>query len=185
MSDKTAYGKFDKFIHWLMAINIGLTLVFSKGMTSLPDAERFAEYTDHAASVTTIMICLIIRAIWRMKEGFPLLPETMEHWQKLAAKGVHYGLYAALFAQVAIGVLLASTVRSDFVAPGYNINYTAFDLVDDDWHDSLLSAHLFMYWTIVGLLVVHVVAAIKHHYVDKDDVLRRMLPFVKSGASAD
>ena len=64
MEAKRDYGKFDRFIHWLMALNIGLTLIFSRGMSSLPDAERVHEYGDHGLSVTTIAICLIIRTLW-------------------------------------------------------------------------------------------------------------------------
>ncbi len=179
MANISTYGKFDKFIHWLMALNIFATLIFSYGMSDLPAALKPEEYGAHGASVTTILICLIIRAIWRARQGFPPLPTTMSDLQKLAAKAVHYLLYACLFAQVSIGIMLASTTEQEFIAQGYNINYSSFDLVADSMHDTLLSFHKSIYWTIIALLLVHIGAALKHHFVDKDNVLVRMLPFTK------
>ena len=94
MANISTYGKFDKFIHWLMALNIFATLIFSDGMSDLPEALKPEEYGGHGASVTTIAICLVIRAIWRARQGFPPLPATMSDLQKSAAKAVHYLLYA-------------------------------------------------------------------------------------------
>ncbi len=177
MGEKLDYGRFDKFIHWLMALNIGLTLVFAKGMSSLPDEERLLEYGDHAMSVTTIAACLIIRALWRLAHGFPELPASMSDAAKLAAKAVHYGLYLVLFAQISVGILLASTTELEFVAQGYGINYSSWNLAPDHLHDMLLTFHIGLYWTIIALLVLHIGAALKHHFVDKDDIMLRMLPF--------
>lgn len=178
MTTKTGYGKFDKFIHWLMALNIIATLIFAYGMSDLPEALKPQEYGAHGMSVTTIAICIVIRAIWRAKEGFPPLPASMSDLQKGAAKLVHYLLYILIFAQVSVGVFLASTTKQDFIALGYGINYTSFDLVSDDLYETLLAFHQTIYWSIIVLLALHVIAALKHHFVDKDDVLTRMLPFV-------
>ncbi|BFM15166.1 cytochrome b [Maricurvus nonylphenolicus] len=179
MKDSYQYGGFDRFIHWLMALNILATLIFSKGMSQLPGDLKIIEYGDHGMSVTTILICLVIRTIWRASKGFPSLPEAMSAVQVLAAKAVHYLLYIAMFAQIVIGILLASTTSQDFVAANYGINYSSFNLIDDSYYELLVSLHIAGYWLIIGLLVVHIVAALKHHWIDKDQVLRNMLPFVK------
>lgn len=177
MARKKGYGKFDRFIHWLMALNIGLTLVFAKGMSTLPDDHKLIEYGDHGLSVTTIALCLLIRVAWRMRSGFPAMPATMSDLARLGAKAVHYGLYLVLSAQVVVGVFLASTTKLDFVAKGYGINYSSFQLAPASVHDTLLSFHIGLYWTIITLLTVHILAALKHHFVDRDEVLLRMLPF--------
>jgi cytochrome b561 len=179
MATKTDYGKFDKFLHWLIALNIIATLVFSKGMSQLPEELKAGEYGDHGLSVTTILICMILRVIWRAKEGFASLPPTMSPAQVIGAKAVHYLLYICIFSQIAIGMTLASTTKQEFVAAGYNINYSAFGLAPASMYETLLSLHIGMYWVIVSLISVHVLAALKHHFVDRDEVLVRMLPFVK------
>ena len=165
MTEKSSYGKFDKFLHWFMALNIFATLIFSKGMSSLPDELKQVEYGDHGLSVTTIAICLIVRILWRARQGFPGLPTTMDALQKLMARLVHYGLYIAFLVQICIGVFLASTTKQDFIATGYNINYTSFNLVADSMYDTLISAHITVYWFIVAMLSLHIGAAIKHHLV--------------------
>ena len=180
MRETQTYGKLDKFLHWIMAINIIATLVFARGMSSLSDDEKLLEYGDHGLSVTTIAILLIIRIAWRMKEGFPAFPATMRRIEILSARLMHYGLYVALACQIVIGVLLASTTEQAFVANGYSIDYSRFGLISDHYHDPLLTLHIALYWLIVGLLIFHVMAALKHHVVDRDNILRRMLPFVRA-----
>ena len=185
MQTKPDYGKFDRFIHWLMAINIGLTLIFSKGMSTLPDELKIHEYGDHGLSVTTIAICLVIRIAWRLRTGFPVMPAGMGARAKLAAKAVHYALYVALFAQISVGVFLASTTKLEFIAKGYGINYSSFQLAPASLHDGLLCFHISLYWTIIALLAVHILAALKHHFVDHDEVLLRMLPFTARRRNRD
>jgi cytochrome b561 len=160
-----------------MAINIGLTLIFAKGMSTLPDDDRIIEYGDHGLSVTTIAICLLIRILWRLRTGFPVFPAGMGTRARLAAKAVHYALYMALSAQILVGVFLASTTKLEFIAKGYGINYSSFQLAPASLHDTLLCFHIGLYWTIIALLAVHILAALKHHFVDHDEVLLRMLPF--------
>ena len=179
MNNLKHYGKFDLLIHWVMAFNILATLFFAFGMSSLPEQLKQSEYGAHGASVTTIAICLVIRILWRSRKGFAPLPDTMPQLQKVAAKLVHYLLYLAISFQIVVGILLASTTPTDFVASVYNINYTGFNLVAANSYDLLLSLHIGGYWLIVSLLVVHIAAALKHHFIDKDEVLTGMLPFLK------
>ena len=179
MSGSYQYGKFDRFLHWFMALNIFATLVFAKGLSSLPDAQKVIEYGNHGVSVTTILIFLIVRVLWRVRKGFASFPSAMTQIQRMAAGLVHRLLYLAFFAQIVIGIFLASTTSQEFIAAGYGINYTSFGLLSKDYHETMLSLHIGMYWFIIVLLVIHVVAALKHHFWDKDDVLRNMLPFVK------
>ena len=73
------------------------------------------------------------------------------------------------------------TTELEFVASLYNINYTAFGLAPQSAHGLLLDFHIALYWTVVALLVLHVAAALKHHFVDGDEVLLRMLPFSGRG----
>jgi len=179
MAASQSYGTVDKIFHWLIAINICATLFGAFGLSGLDDASKLHEYGNHGASVTTILICMVLRALWRLKNGFPPLPGNMSDWQKLAAKAMHLGLYGVIFAQLLVGITLASTTHQDFIASGYGINYTAFGLLDSSYYDLLVTLHTALYWVIVAMLVAHLGAALKHHLIDKDDVLKRMLPFSK------
>jgi len=176
MTSSTSYGRVDKFLHWLIALNIIATLFGAFGLSELSALHKLEEYGDHGVSVTTILICMTLRVLWRLKNGFPPLPVNMSDMQKLMAKFMHYGLYIVIFAQLMIGILLASTTEQDFIAKGYNINYSAFDLVANSNYELVLTLHIALYWVIIGMLVAHIGAALKHHFIDKDAVLKGMLP---------
>ena len=175
-----SYGKVYKTLHWLLVINIGVTLIFSFGMSDLPDSEKLVEYPNHAVSVTTIFILMVMRTAWRLVNPPPPIP-IADGWQKKAAKLAHITLYVLIFTQIGLGMLLASTTSVDFQTPQYGINYTSWNLVSDAWHPLLLLAHKTCYFLLSTLIVVHILAAFKHHFVDGDDVLKRMLPFAKLG----
>ena len=179
MAERTRYNWFDKLLHWLIVLNLGLTLIFARGMPDLPLAERVQEYGDHGLSVTTLLILMTIRLIWRLTHPAPPLPEDMKPWEKLSAKIVHWGLYVLVFTQIGIGILLASTTDADFVARGYGINYTAFGLMPESANDLMLTLHNIVYWSIVSFIAIHILAALKHAIVDRDRVLQRMLPFTR------
>ena len=122
-AEAQSYGKVYKTLHWLLVINIGATLIFSFGMSDLPDSEKLIEYPNHAVSVTTIFLLMVIRTAWRLANPPPPIP-IADGWQKKAA-------------------------------------------------------HKTCYFLLSTLVVVHILAALKHHFVDGDDVLKRMLPFAK------
>ncbi len=176
MAQSQSYGRIDKVLHWIIALNIIATLFAAFGLSSLDDVSKLKEYGDHGASVTTILICMTLRAIWRLKNGFPALPVTMSDMQKLAAKVMHLGLYGVIFAQLLVGILLASATKQDFVAAGYGFNYSNLNLVANMYYEPLLNLHISLYWVIVAMLLAHIGAALKHHFIDKDEVLKRMLP---------
>lgn len=177
MTASQSYGRIDKILHWLIALNITATLIAAFGLSDLDALSKLEEYGDHGASVSTILICMVLRVLWRLKNGFPLLPKSMSDWQKRAAKAMHLGLYGVIFAQLLVGILLASTTKQDFIASGYNINFSAFNLVADSYYELLLTLHMGLYWLIIAMLAAHIGAALKHHFIDKDGVLKRMLPF--------
>eukprot|EP00435_Cladocopium_sp_Y103_P078176 s1_g1915.t1 len=174
-----SYGRVDKILHWLIAFNIGATLIFSPGMASLTDQEKLIQYGDHATSVTSILVLMVIRLVWRLTHPAPDLPNTMRPWEKLTAKGTHIALYALIFFQIGVGILLASTTNVEFQVAPLNLNYTSWQLVSQDFHGVLLLAHDIGAAIIAGLIGLHIAAALKHHFWDKDDVLKRMLPFAR------
>jgi len=180
MITRASYNWFDKLLHWFVVLNLGLTLIFSRGMSDLPLAELAVEYGDHGLSVMTLLIVMTIRLVWRLSHPAPALPETMQPWERLSAKIVHWGLYGLIFLQISIGLLLASTTDTDFIANGYGINFTAFGLMPDTTHDILLTLHKIVYWSIVSFIAIHVLAALKHAFINRDRVLHRMLPFVRN-----
>jgi cytochrome b561 len=178
MKPKHQYGPFDRFIHWIMAINIMFTMIIDYGMSALPDQYKAEDYAIHGLSVTTILLCLVIRTVWRLMKGFPAAPPTMPKPQVIGARIVDSLFYVVLFAAIITGILLASTTSQQFIALGYGINYSDFHLVSDAYYARLTALHTQAFWVLVALLVIHTVAVLKHHFIDKDEILINMTPFI-------
>ena len=126
----------------------------------------------------TVLALALVRVLWRATHAAP--PEVaMPRWQRLAAQATHALLYALIIAGSFVGWLYTS-------AAGYPVVYLRIwqlpDLVhkDPELARTLKLVHSTLSWCLLGLVVLHVAAALKHHFVDRDSTLRRMLSWRRS-----
>ena len=176
----TRYNTVAMALHWLIAIAIISLLIVGKYMHGLPnnDPNKFFLYQMHKSFGITVLILSVIRVLWRLTHAVPALPAGMPAWQQWGAHIMHFGLYALMLAIPLTGWAVASSSSS-------GIPTILFGLVelphlpvgtDHDTHEFYEEAHELLGNLMILLLVGHVVAALKHHFVDKDTVLTRMLP---------
>ena len=136
--------------------------------STLPVAAGDLAFASGAQGVTDVPL-LYGRVV--QVEAVPGSP----HWQNLTARVSHFLLYALLFITPVLGWLMSSArnfsvswwglvTLPDFIEP----NRAAYERLHD--------LHEFMAQTLAVIALVHIAAALKHHFVDRDDVLRRMLP---------
>ncbi len=166
-------------LHWLMAfLLIGL---FSLGlyMHELPlSPDKLKLYSWHKWAGVTAFILVLLRLLWRLGHRPPPLPAAMPGWQKAASHGMHHLLYVLMVAIPLSGWLMSS-------AKGFQTVYFGVlplpDLLgkDKELGELLQTVHKILNLSLAALVVAHVGAALKHHLVDRDDVLSRMLPFRK------
>jgi cytochrome b561 len=138
------------------------------------DQDRFF-YLFHEPLGVLILVLLVARLGWRLTNPAPALPSTMPRWQVGASHASHTGLYITMAVMVSSAWLMASyaSFPGSPNAPWILPNFTEKNLDYGRW---TFNVHVWTGWTILGLVTVHAAAAIKHHVVDKDDVLRRMTP---------
>lgn len=164
--------------HWLIAIMIIGTFSLGVVMTDIPGISptKLKYYSWHKWAGVTILALAALRLLWRLKNTAPAYPDTMPPWQKSAASGLHHLLYFLMFAVPLSGYFYT-------LAAGYPVVYFGlFQLPvligkNPELKDILEGVH---YWLNMGLLaavLLHVAAALKHHFIDRDGVLRRMLPY--------
>jgi cytochrome b561 len=128
----------------------------------------------HKWAGMTVLFLSVLRIVWRTSHPAPGYPENMALWQVRASKLVQWSLYLLLFAVPLTGWLFSS-------AAGYSVFYFNLihlpDLVEKNKElaDQLHEIHESLNWALLGLFVVHVAAALKHHFIDKDHVLIRMI----------
>ena len=178
MKAMPAYTRTAISLHWLMALLVLIAFplgVVMHEMTFSPDKLRMLSY--HKWLGVTIFILLIVRLLWRATHKPAPLLQNLPQWQKMAATGVHVMLYVLLFAIPLSGWLMSS-------AKGFQTVYFGVlplpDLIGKDklLADILGEVHEVLNITMLILFGAHVLAALKHHFVDRDGTLARMLPFL-------
>ncbi|KUM02164.1 cytochrome b [Chromobacterium subtsugae] len=165
------------FLHWLMAI--GLVCLFSVGfyMHGLPFSPfKLKIYSWHKWSGVTLFLLVWLRLAWRFAHRPPALPAAMGGAVRAMAHAGHAMLYLLMIAIPLSGWLMSS-------AKGVQTVYFGVlplpDLIAPDkaLGDSLAGLHTVLNYLLAAVVAGHVAAALKHHLIDRDDVLTRMLPW--------
>ena len=170
------YLKIQKIIHWLMAIIIMLDLnVAQKFGGEMQLLDRLDSRVDHATAGMIVTFLFILRIILRYRYGAPSLPQSMPLWQKYSAKLGHYGLYFLMGLLVVSGITTANFTSDPIVVFGlFNLSSEVDNLY---MFDLIRGVHEFATKAIIVLIIVHIFAAIYHHYILKDDSTKNMLKF--------
>lgn len=171
-----SYGIVAKAFHWVMAVLIIGLLAVGLSLEEFENTPTFRTLINlHKEFGIVVLALASIRLGWKVLDVSPSLPASMGSFAKLAAKLLHAALYVLMFALPLSGWAISS-------AAGYPVSiFGLFDmpmLIDankDAVHD-IKELHELFANVLIGLLVVHVAAALAHHFYYKDDVLRRMLP---------
>ena len=163
-------------LHWLIALMILLSLGVGLYMVELKlSPAKLQLYSWHKWAGVTIFALVLIRCVWRLTHTPPPLPSDLPRWQQLVAETTHYVLYALMIAIPLTGWLMSS-------AKGFQTVYFGILPIPDlltknkEWGDTLNLVHRYLNYTMIAIIAAHIGAATKHHFIDKDDVLRRMLP---------
>lgn len=179
MSERRDYSVGQKVVHWLMSILIVLDLfVAQKFGRVMEDWDRLESRADHATLGTIVASLFAICLYLRFKHGAPALPDNMPGWQIQAARLGHFALYFF------IGFLVLSGSATAINATAPIALFGQFDIVlgqtDKGWFTTLRPFHEFATNAVIALIVFHVLAALYHHFIARDDSTLRMLKFWKS-----
>lgn len=173
------YGAVAKLLHWLIAAGIIGMIALGWIMEDLSPADRYAVIQVHKATGLVILTLVAVRIVWRLVNRVPDLPNHMPVHERLLAHATHYGLYALMVAQPLSGWIMASA-SSLPIGEVYGL-FGIPDLMatSESVEDTANSLHSAFAWAIIALLVLHIAGALKHHIIQRDNVLRRMLPFAR------
>lgn len=165
-------------LHWLIALLIFTAFPLGVYMHELPlSPYKLQLYSYHKWIGVTVFLLMMVRLYWRLMHRPPALPLSMPRWERIAAESVHYLLYALLFLIPLSGWLMSS-------AKGFQTVWFGVlplpDLVGKDkaLGDMLKEVHELLNFTLLGVLGGHIGAALKHHFIERDDILARMLPWL-------
>jgi len=169
------YTRVAIFFHWLIALIILVAWPVGLIMGDMEISPlKIKVFAWHKWAGITVLWLSVLRLSWRATHSTPEYPPAMPLWQVRSSKVVQWTLYALLFAVPMTGWLFSS-------AAGYSVFYFNLihlpDLVEKNkaLADQLHEIHETLNWVLLALFVVHFAAALKHHFIDKDTVLMRML----------
>lgn len=180
-NDQARYGIVAQALHWLIAALIVTMFGLGWYMSGLPLGQRkFDLYQLHKSLGITILMLAVVRLLWRLINPAPPLPAHLQPWERTAAHVNHALLYAMLFVQPMIGFLQSNAANFPVVWWGV-IRLPAVLGTDEALAEALVEVHEWGSRVILVLVLLHVGAALRHHFILKDDVLRRMLPIAPAG----
>lgn len=176
MSRTERYDRIAITLHWLVALAIIANFALGLYMSDLKLTPwKLKLYSWHKWNGVSIFVLVALRLAWRQFHTPPAMPESMPRWQRQAAHAGHHMLYLLMFAVPLSGWLMSSALGVQTVVFGI---LPLPDLLakDKELGELLKIVHQALNFGMAAIVLGHAGAALKHHYLDRDDVLRRMLP---------
>lgn len=166
-------------LHWIVGLAIIGNLCFGLYLVGLAlSPQKLRMFSYHKWIGVTILLLAAARLAWRLRHPPPPLPAAMKPWEIRAANVSHTLLYILFFAAPLSGWLMSSAL-------GFQTVYLGVIPIPDllpknkDVGEALKIVHRSINYTMAAVIVLHAAAAVKHHFHDRDDVLARMLPFLR------
>ncbi|QGZ94557.1 YceI family protein [Terricaulis silvestris] len=187
-------------LHW--AIAAAILFMIPLGLWMHEEAENgnvsqglFEAYQLHKSIGLTVLALSVVRLGWRLANPPPPLPVHMPGWEKFVAKLTHWAFYALIIALPLTGWLYVSagwSIHDEAPLPVpthwfglfevphlFGLNQASLD-VREDAAEAALTTHAYLGFTALGLVALHVAAALKHHFFDRDETLAHMVPGVRA-----
>jgi cytochrome b561 len=174
--DPREYDPGMKALHWLTAALIFVALAIGLTLEDIARGPGRSWWTaQHELAGVLVLALIATRLVWRVARGAPGQVRDLPAWQQRAAQLAHWSLYGLIAASAAIGVCLSWARGRSVGIPGL-FDLPSLIVPDRALGRTLEAAHSVVSYTLLALVAVHVVAALYHHFVRHDAVLRRMLP---------
>ncbi|MES2322437.1 MAG: cytochrome b [Pseudomonadota bacterium] len=163
--------------HWLIALMIVGSFTMGLVMTDIPGITptKLKYYSWHKWAGVTILLLATLRLLWRLGHAAPPYPAQMPGWQKTAANALHALLYVLMFAVPLSGYLYTLSAGIPVVYFGL---FQLPAIIDPNpaLKPVLKAVHFWLNMTLAACVAGHVAAALKHHCIDRDGLIKRMMP---------
>lgn len=174
------YNKVAVLLHWTIALLIIGMIALGLTMGDYSIKYKFLAYNLHKSFGLTVLVLSLFRLFWRFTHKPPAFPDSMKAWEKTGAHLGHLVLYFLMIAMPLSGWIMVSADAkyptvffSLFEVPQFPLP-AAYDT--NVTHEQFEWLHYWLAISAIVLVIGHTLAALKHHFVNHDTVLRRMLP---------
>jgi cytochrome b561 len=174
-------------LHWIIAVTLFAQWPLGYYMARTRD---YSLWPLHQSTGYVLFVVILIRLVWRFNNGWPVPVSAYSRVEQILAKLVHWTLVVALVVMPLSGLLstyaggyditvfgwqIIPDVPNHAIVPANAIHKLKVTPRSEALHDFLQHVHVVMAWILAGAVVLHITGALKHHLVDKDGTLRRML----------
>ena len=170
----TTYGSVSKFFHWLIFILVLCMVTFGFFLGDVPKDYQPITYNIHKLTGLTILSLMVLRLLGALINLKPVLPKDTLPWQRVLERYIHFFFYLGV-----IPMPFAGWIGSIAGGRPPHLGSFAFNLPVEQnkaLAEAAFNMHNLIAFFIIALVSIHIVAALYHHFIKKDDVLRRMMP---------
>lgn len=169
-------GRTTRTFHWTAAAAILLMLAYGFWLQTLPGGPSKGPAVQVHKSFGMLVFCLALaRLAWRMREGFPPPISDTGTWERRGARAMHGFLLAATILMPVSGILRSLAYARPISVFGMPVIPQVFAAKQDTLYALSSSLHDWLALTLTAAIALHAAAAIKHHWIDRDPTLDRML----------
>lgn len=176
---RNRYSTVSLVLHWLIAVMIlsqVLLITANEATEGQAISRQFVEV--HKALGLSVLVLTLVRIGWRIANPAIPLPDTMKRWEKGLARTTHVLFYVFLLAMPLTGWAAVSATGRDLSWFGL-FNWPLLPISGGrDAFKSIIGIHELVMKGLYALVALHVVGALKHQFVDRDNVLHRMIPWI-------
>jgi cytochrome b561 len=172
----SSWGGISRWFHWILGATIIGMLAYGWWMNHIPArADRFFYRSIHADIGYAVLLLMVLRLIWRSINPVPALPSDTPRWQRIGAHISHWALYG-----VTIVVAMLGWAHSGARAQNYSdwfglFHVPQFTSPDKAAAQAYEDRHILFAYVLLALIVIHVGAALLHHFIRRDRVTARMI----------
>ena len=168
------YGSVAKFFHWLIFILVSIMLAVGFLLDDFSKSMQPTAYSLHKLTGLTILALMVLRILWALMNKRPELPARSYKLTRFTARFVHFLLYLLLILMPLSGWIMSITAGRPPRLFGHVLTLPIQP--NEQLSSFCKDLHELFAFTLLALIALHILAAFKHHYIDRDNVLKRMLP---------
>lgn len=174
MTHLPAHSRTTRVLHWLVAAGLAGMLAFGLWIASLPSGkEKGAWVQTHKSFGMLVALLLVVRLVWRMKEGWPAA-SAHNAFDRVAARTVQTLLLTLSLAMPLTGIAASITYARPVAIFGFPVIPQLMEVKDDYWNGIAGAAHAYIAYALIGLIGLHIAGALRHHFIIGDATLARM-----------
>ena len=175
-STESAYGLVTRALHWLVAALVIGLIWLGWWMVGLTYYDRWynTSLETHKALGLTVLALAVVKIAWVALDGKPRLPPSIGAWERRGASVAHYLFYVLMIAVPVTGYFISTSAGDGIPIFGW-FEVPAITALGEGPRELAIELHYWLAYAMAGLVAVHVLAALKHQFIDRDGTLSRML----------